>query len=167
MRKGPESARLVALAALICAALVLACLGRDAGSSRASGRLAPDFTLTATSQRDTLTLSEFSRQPILLVFFDAGDMPSRHAIPYVAEWYRRYAGDGLKVIGIHSSDFEPMRILYNALEAGGAAGVTFQVGMDFDRAVYNAYGIKTLPTYLVLRPGLDIPRRRVCAAVPG
>ncbi|MFZ1945976.1 MAG: TlpA disulfide reductase family protein [bacterium] len=156
MRTGPKRARLVVLAAALSAALTMICLGGDAGSSRASGRLAPDFTLTSTSRGDTLTLSESSGQPILLVFYDAGDMPSRHAMPYVAEWHRRYAGDGLEVIGIHSSEFEPMRILYNALEAGGSAGVTFPVGMDFDRTVYGAYGIKTLPTYFVLKPGLEV-----------
>jgi peroxiredoxin len=156
MRTGSRRARLVGLAAILCATATLLWLGSDLGSSRAAGRLAPEFTLTSTSQRDTLTLSEFSGQPILLFFYDAGDMPSRRAVPYVEEWQRRYSGDGLKVIGLHSSEYEPMRILPNALEAGGSAGVTFQAGMDFDRTVYNAYGIRTLPTYLVLRPGLEI-----------
>lgn len=120
------------------------------------GGLAPDFTLTQTSTRDTLTLSAFSEQPVLLFFYDGGEMTSQNAIPYVNEWNRRYARDGLKVIAVHSPALEPLRVAYNALEVTSLARMTYPVGLDHDRAVYAAYGLGALPAYVVLKPGLEV-----------
>ena len=153
-----HAALLAVLAALVLTTVLVP-------TAPSSPRLAPDFTLTQTSgrdtlmqisRRDTLILSDFRSNPILLFFFDAGEMTSLNAMPYVREWTRRYSRDGLKVMGVHMPGSEPMGLFYNAVEATSRAKINFVVGMDFDRSVYKAYAIKSLPTYLLLRPGLEI-----------
>jgi peroxiredoxin len=155
----PRTLRLLAFAGAVGACLIgfarEAVLGEGSPGPVAKGP-APDFTLTQTSTRDTLTLSAFSEQPVLLFFYDGGDITSWQAIPYVNEWHRRYAGDGLKVIGVHSPRHEPLRLAYNALEVTSLTRMTYPVGLDLDRSVYTTYGLGSLPAYFVLRPGLEI-----------
>jgi hypothetical protein len=155
----PRTLRLLALAGAVGACL--AGLAREAvpgGGSPApvAKGPAPDFTLTQTTTRDTLTLSAFSDQPILLFFYDGGDISSWNAIPYVNEWHRRYAGDGLKVIPVHSPKLDPTRVAYNAIEVTSITKITYQVGLDLDRSVYATYGLADLPAYFVMKPGLEI-----------
>ncbi len=117
---------------------------------------APDFMLTQCANADTIKLSDFTRQPVLLFFYDGGDMASWNALPYVREWHRRYEGDDLKIIGIHSPGFEPLKNRVNAVEVISLAKITFPVGMDSDRSIYQTYSLKTLPAYVLLRPGGQI-----------
>ena len=114
---------------------------------------APDFTLGQCMNADTLRLSEFRQQPVLLFFCDAGQVSSIHAFPYVKEWHRRYQVDGLQVLGIHCPSFEPLTIAHNAIEIISRGEIKFPIGMDMDRSVCAAYQIDTLPTYLLLEPG--------------
>jgi peroxiredoxin len=119
----------------------------------------PDFTLTECLNADTLRLSELLDRPVLLFFYDAGDVPSIRAFPYVKEWHRRYQGDGLKVIGIHSPFLEPLRMAHNAIEVAARARLKFAIGMDMERTVYQAYGIEKLPTFIVVKPGGEVVLR--------
>jgi len=130
--------------------------GRAAAPDQGLPARAPDFTLTQTSTHDTLVLSDYSAQPVLLFFYDGGDMRSWSAIPYVNEMHRRYAGDGLAVVGVHWSRHEPLRLVYNAIEVVSARRVTYPVGLDLDGSVHGLYGLTDLPAYYVLRPGLEI-----------
>ena len=155
----PRSLRLLAFAGAVGVCL-LGLAGEAAVGERSFGPAAdgpvPDFTLTQTSTRDTLTLSAFSDQPILLFFYDGGDLASWNAISYVNEWHRRYAGDGLKVIGVHSPELEPLRLDYNGLEVTSLTRINYTAGMDPDRSIYSSYRLRNLPAYFVLRPGLEI-----------
>jgi peroxiredoxin len=141
-----------AAVALAAAGLALL-LWQGATSAEAPPRLAPDFTLTECVNADTLHLARLEAGPVLLVFYDGGEMSSCQALPYVNEWHRRYESDGLKVIGVHSPALEPLKAKYNAVEVISRAHYNFAVGMDHDRAVYGAYGLSALPAYVLVRPG--------------
>jgi peroxiredoxin len=156
MRLAPRKMSPLGLAIVLGLAWLLAISGKAHAPNEPEARLAPDFTLNQTSTRDTLTLSEFSGQPVLLFFYDGGDMTSLKALPYINEWHRRYAGDGLAVIGIHCPKLEPMRAVPNAAEVLARTKTTFRVAFDMDRSVYAGYGLGNLPAYVVLRPGLEI-----------
>lgn len=43
--------------------------------------------------------------PVLIEFWDFARINSLRTLPYMEEWSRRYAGDGLTVLGVHSSGF--------------------------------------------------------------
>lgn len=120
------------------------------------GGQAPDFTLKVISPPNKFTLSEYDSRPILLFFFDAGDMPSANAVPYVAEWHRRYANDSLVVMGMHEPEYPPMADEYMVIEALARENALFPVAMDSSRSVYEAYGIQDLPAYVILKPGRRI-----------
>ena len=46
------------------------------------------------------------RNAPLVWFWDIGSLNSMRALPYVLEWHRRYADLGLRVIGVHSPQFD-------------------------------------------------------------
>ena len=46
------------------------------------------------------------RNAPLVWFWDMGSLNSMRALPYVLEWHRRYADLGLRVIGVHSPQFD-------------------------------------------------------------
>lgn len=140
---------------LFCVGLASVCW-ICAATARPSPKLAPDFTLIESVESDTLRLTELNTRPVLLFFYDGADMASLDAIPYVNEWNRRYEGDGLTIIGVHSPALEQMKIRFNALEIITRAKINFPTGMDYDRAAYTAYSLSALPAYVLMRPGREI-----------
>ena len=46
-------------------------------------------------------------RPVLIEFWDFCRVNSLRTLPYVRSWHERYASDGLRVIGVHASGFEP------------------------------------------------------------
>jgi peroxiredoxin len=146
----------VGLAVSVFISVVMVLLVPALEASEEAALIAPDFTLADCLSGDTLRLYDFLDHPALLFFFDAGSVPDLAACQYVKEWYRRYAGDGLKIIGIHCPRFEPMKRVNSARSAVGRAIIGFPVGMDMDRNVYEAYSVSDLPTYVLLRPGAEV-----------
>ena len=126
-----------------------------AASAQLAGQ-APDFTIKVIAPSDTFTLSEYESRPVLLFFFDAGDMRSANAIPYVTEWFRRYASDSLVVMGIHQPEYPPMTDVGTVIQTISREYALFPVAMDSLRSVYAAYGVQGLPAYVLLKPGRKI-----------
>ena len=71
--------------------------------------------------------------PALVHFFDFAQLNSVRTLPYVAEWARRYAADGLTPIGGQAPRF-PFGGDRDAVAAGlEALGVEFPVAIDARR----------------------------------
>jgi hypothetical protein len=121
-----------------------------------SPEIAPDFTLGTCLGADTLRLADFTDNLVMLYFFDAGRVEGRGAFRYLNEWHRRYENDGLSVIGIHCPAFEALKNYGNAITAISRTGAKIPVGMDMAGGVCAAYHLKTLPTFMLLRPGGEI-----------
>ncbi len=119
-------------------------------------KIAPDFTLGTCLGADTLRLADFIDNLVMLYFFDAGRVEGRGAFRYLNEWHRRYENDGLSVIGIHCPALEALKNYGNALTAISRTGAKIPVGMDMAGGVCAAYNLKTLPTFMLLRPGGEI-----------
>jgi hypothetical protein len=75
-------------------------------------------------------------------------------LPYVREWHNRYSGRGLKVIGVHSPQFEFGRDAHNVERAVARLGIAFPVAADGDYAIWRLYGTEVWPSlYLWDRRG--------------
>ena len=48
-------------------------------------------------------------RPVLVEFWDFCRPNSLRTLPYLRAWHERYAGDGLRVIGVHTGGFPPAR----------------------------------------------------------
>ena len=84
-------------------------------------------------------------RPVLVEFLDTARINSVRTMPYLAEWHERYAGAGLRVIGVHSPGYSFGRDRAVAEDAIGRLGIPFPVVLDPDFLVWREYGNKGWP----------------------
>lgn len=91
--------------------------------------------------------------PVLVHFFDFAQLNGVRTLPYVSEWARRYAGAGLKTIGVQAPRF-PFGGEPDAVAAGVARlGVEFPVAIDAERRLWHAYGCEGWPSLFLWKLG--------------
>lgn len=89
---------------------------------------------------EPLRIDRLDGRPLLVEFWDFCRANSIRTLPYVAGWHDRYAGDGLVVIGVHSSGFEPSADPDAVLAAVRRLGILHPVVVDLGLAVWQEYG---------------------------
>lgn len=109
---------------------------------------APDFALHSIDG-DTLRLSEFRSEVVLLSFVSERCTRCRQSSPFFEELQNRYQADGLKVIGVDIQG-KPESASHMVAELG----LTFPVLLDTDQSVSRLYDLNQLPlTLLIDREG--------------
>jgi hypothetical protein len=87
-----------------------------------------------------------AKGPLLVHFFECGELSGVQSLEHVDAWAQRYADAGLVTVGVHS----PRSDLARSPEAFDAAierlGVTFPVVNDSGYHVWHAYGCKGWPS---------------------
>lgn len=87
-----------------------------------------------------LRMDQQRDRPVLIEFWDFCRVNSLRTLPYVREWHRRYADDGLRVIGVHTAGFPPSRDP-DAVEAACARlGIEHPVVVDVRGEIWDFYG---------------------------
>ena len=84
--------------------------------------------------------------PVLVHFFDPTQLNSVRALPYIAEWNRRYSQLGLTTIGVHSPRFAFTADGEVATEGIERLGIEHAVALDLDYAIWHDYGCKGWPS---------------------
>jgi hypothetical protein len=91
----------------------------------------------------------------LVWFWDYCSLNSLRALPYLQEWHRRYSESGLRLIGVHSPQFEFGRDGDLVEDAARRLGIKFAVAGDPDFEVWRIYGNEVWPAiYLWDRTGI-------------
>jgi len=85
-------------------------------------------------------------RPVLVEFFDVCRPESHHTLPYVKAWHDRYAGDGLRVISVHTPGFEPSRDEAVVRAEVARLAVEHAVVLDGDYEVWDLYGTEGWPS---------------------
>ncbi|MDX6588466.1 MAG: hypothetical protein QOI31_2939 [Solirubrobacterales bacterium] len=91
--------------------------------------------------------------PVLVHFFDPTQLNSMRALPYVAEWNRRYSELGLTTLGIHSPRFAFTADAEVATDAMERLGIEHAVALDLDYAIWHDYGCKGWPSLFLWGQG--------------
>ena len=84
-------------------------------------------------------------RPVLVEFWDFCRVNSLRTLPYLEAWHERYAGDGLRVIGIHTGGFPPAREEANVRRAVERLGVRYPVVIDAQLELWDLYGNEGWP----------------------
>ena len=87
-----------------------------------------------------------ARGPLLVHFFEAGELAGVQALAQVDAWAQRYADAGLSTIGVHSPRSELARSPQAFAAAIERLGLGFPVVSDSDYRVWHAYGCKGWPS---------------------
>jgi hypothetical protein len=78
-------------------------------------------------------------RPVLVEFWDFCRPNSIRTLPYLKSWHERYAGLGLRVIGIHSAGFEPSEDPDAVAAAVESLGIEYPVVVDVDHQIWQEY----------------------------
>ena len=116
----------------------------------------PEFpTQTEWINADFLRIGTLLGQHAILVWFwDYTSLNSLRSLPYLKEWDRRYREAGLRVIGVHSPQFEFGHQREHVERAVERLGVEFPVAHDHDFVIWRLYGTEVWPSlYLWDRTG--------------
>jgi peroxiredoxin len=120
-----------------------------------TGRPAPDFALPSLDGK-TIRLSDFKGRAVLLNFWATWCQPCKVEMPWFDEFQKKYASDGLQVIGITTQDDSSRASIANFANEVGVH-YTILLGNGSTSVAYG--GIPLLPsTIYVNRDGLVVTR---------
>ena len=75
------------------------------------------------------------RGAVLVEFWDFARINSLRTLPYLKEWHSRYAGDGLRVIGVHTPGYSFGRERDTVARAVERLEIPYAVALDPDYEV--------------------------------
>jgi hypothetical protein len=94
-------------------------------------------------------------RPVLIEFWDFCRPNSIRTLPYLKAWHERYEPEGLRVIGVHASGFEPSRDPDAVRAAVQRLEVPYPVVVDTEYEIWQLYGNLGWPArYLFNQAGL-------------
>lgn len=105
-----------------------------------------DFWLNGTP----ISLNAHHGSVILLHFWDYTSLQSLRTLPYIQEWYRRYEGLGLVLLGVHTPMFPFARDPGTVQQAADRLGLHHPIVLDNDYFAWGRMGIRTRPTMILV-----------------
>jgi thiol-disulfide isomerase/thioredoxin len=84
-------------------------------------------------------------RPVLIEFWDFCRVNSLRTLPYLKAWHERYAGRGVRVIGIHAGGFPPSQDTANVRRAVERLGIAYPVVIDERLELWDLYGNEGWP----------------------
>ena len=94
------------------------------------------------------------RGAVLVEFWDFARVNSLRTLPYLKEWHERYAGAGLRVIGVHTPGYSFGRDRATVARAVERLEIPYAVALDPGYEVWRLYGNRGWPgRYLFDRTG--------------
>jgi len=92
--------------------------------------------------------SEALRGKVVLVDFWTYDcINCQHTLPYVNQWAKRYADQGLVVIGVHTPEYPYERIPANVAKAVARNDIHYPVALDNQYRIWNAFANQYWPAH--------------------
>jgi cytochrome c biogenesis protein CcdA/thiol-disulfide isomerase/thioredoxin len=98
-----------------------------------------------------ITIGQYKGDKVVLVdFWTYSCINCQRTIPYLEAWYKKYAGDGLVIIGVSTPEFAFEHLYSNVQAAVQKFGITYPVVLDNEYGTWNAFGNQYWPRdYLV------------------
>lgn len=91
-----------------------------------------------------------NRRAVLVAFINTADVNSIRTFPVLKAWHRRYALDGLMVIGVHTPAYAFQRDPAAAREAVKRFSLDFPVVLDGDRRIWQSYSNEGWPAFYLI-----------------
>ena len=95
--------------------------------------------------------SQFKGKKVVLVeFWTSSCSNCQRTIPYLNAWYKKYADQGLEIIGIHTPEFAFEKVESNVEDGVKRFGIKYPVVLDNNYGTWNAFGNQFWPReYLI------------------
>ena len=115
------------------------------------GSLAPEFAgIASWIGSDPVTLASLQGKIVLIDFWTYSCINCIRTLPFILEWQDKYGPLGLRVVGVHTPEFEFEKDVENVRAAVERFGITYPVALDNDAHTWDAFGVSAWPAkYLV------------------
>jgi thiol-disulfide isomerase/thioredoxin len=116
------------------------------------GQKAPELKSEPTMWLNSTPLKiESLKGKVVLVEFWAYDCPEcAKSEPYIKEWHKKYAKDGLVIIGIHTPRIDYEKDVEKVKEAVTRKGIEFPVVIDNQYSMWTDYLCAAWPSHFVV-----------------
>ena len=112
------------------------------------GNPAPDFEAkVVTGSKGTISLKDLQGRVVLLDFWGTFCEPCKKSFPKLEELNRKYAGKGLRVLGISEDEDDDKDKIPGFADTYGAK---FSLAWDGDKAIAKQYKPETMPSSFVI-----------------
>ena len=130
-------------------------MGKPLFELQPKGKAAPELIPGGSwLNTDPLNLAGLKGKVVLIDFWTYSCINCQRTFPYLRTWYERYKDSGLKIIGVHSPEFEFEKDLDNLREAASDFGLKYPIMQDNDFATWLAYDNHYWPAkYLIDKDG--------------
>ena len=100
---------------------------------------------------DDLKIADLIGQKIILVdFWTYSCVNCQRTLPFLNQWHKKYADEGLVIVGLHTPEFEFEKDYENVKKATLKYGVKYPVVLDNDYSTWTAYENRYWPRkYLI------------------
>jgi peroxiredoxin len=114
------------------------------------GYTAPDFTLEEAGTGQSLSLSQFRGQPVIVIFWVTWCPYCAKSLPLIQAAYDRHRAEGLVVLAVDAQESEK-----KVRKAAQNMGLTFNLLLDSRGKVQNLYDVIAYPwTFFIDRNGV-------------
>ncbi|MBF6592884.1 MAG: redoxin domain-containing protein [Thermaceae bacterium] len=101
------------------------------------------------------SLQAYRGKVVLLNFFTYSCYNCQNSVPTLKDWYSKYKGQGLEILGVHTPELSGDYAAANVKQALQREGITWPVVQDNDSATWQAYANHYWPAfYLIDRKGV-------------
>jgi len=116
---------------------------------------APDLTqisgyLNTPNNNQPIHLANYKGKVVLIDFWTYSCINCIRTIPYLNDWYSKYADKGFLIIGVHSPEFEFEKNYDNVKTAVQKFGIMYPVVLDNNLGTWNAYGNQYWPRHYLI-----------------
>jgi cytochrome c biogenesis protein CcdA/thiol-disulfide isomerase/thioredoxin len=94
-----------------------------------------------------LTTGQLRGKVVLVDFWTYSCINCLRALPYVEAWAKKYAAQGLVVIGVHTPEFAFEKVPDNVRRAVTDLGVIYPVALDNDYKIWRAFNNQYWPAH--------------------
>ena len=97
-----------------------------------------------------LNAEDLRGKVVLVDFWTYDCINCQHTLPYVKEWEKKYAKEGLLVIGVHTPEYGYERIIENVREQVQKLGITYPVAIDNNYAIWRNFDNQYWPAHYLI-----------------
>ena len=117
---------------------------------------APEFAGTQEwINSEPLSTESLRGKVVLIDFWTYSCINCLRTLPFMREWYDRYADEGLVIVGVHTPEFEFEKLYDNVVQATKDEMVAWPVVQDNEYTVWRSYSNRFWPAkYLVDQHGV-------------
>jgi len=106
--------------------------------------------LNTPNNNQPIHLANYKGKVVLIDFWTYSCINCIRTIPYLNDWYSKYADKGFVIIGVHSPEFEFEKNYDNVKTAVQKFGIMYPVVLDNNLGTWNAYGNQYWPRHYLI-----------------